>query len=80
MAAALAAGDRVLALAAKDRCDRRGMYSIARLIERYGPDDRLPDLRADLTADCSGDGRHSLNLCRAGFPDPLRAYLKSDRG
>lgn len=35
-------------------CGRRGDYSVARLVARYGPDMRLPDLLAKLSADCPG--------------------------
>lgn len=36
------------------RCDRRGVYGVARLIEVHGVDMGLPDLRAVLTAGCAG--------------------------
>ena len=33
-------------------CDRQGRYQVARLIERHGPAQGLPDLAAKLSADC----------------------------
>lgn len=35
-----------------ERCDRRGEYGLARAIEHWGADKGLPDLKAELTADC----------------------------
>jgi hypothetical protein len=50
-----------------DRCDRRGQYSRARLIERYGADIGLPELR-HLIADCPR--RNKLgDTCGVLFPD-----------
>jgi hypothetical protein len=34
------------------RCERRGRLNVAKLIERHGPDTRLPDLREILAGDC----------------------------
>ncbi len=34
------------------RCERRGRLRMARLIEQYGADMRLPELRYILAADC----------------------------
>lgn len=33
-------------------CGRRGDYSTARLVDRFGPEIRLPDLLSALSADC----------------------------
>jgi len=35
-----------------DRRERRGRLSVTRLIEQYGADARLPDLRERVAADC----------------------------
>lgn len=51
------------------RCHRRGDYSTARLIERHGPDYRLPDLLANLTANCPGRDGYSIRRCEATFPE-----------
>jgi hypothetical protein len=56
-----------------DRCQRQGEYSTARLIDRHGPDYRLPDLLADLTADCPGRQRFDVPRCDAIFPDLAKA-------
>ena len=34
------------------RCDRRGRVSVVSLLDRYGPDIAMPDLLADISADC----------------------------
>ena len=34
------------------RCERRGRLRVAKLIEQYGADIRLPELRYILAADC----------------------------
>ena len=42
----------VLHVACK-KCDRRGQYPVARLIERYGRDAKLVDWKDTITADCT---------------------------
>jgi hypothetical protein len=49
------------------RCDRRGQYRLAGLIERYGADVRLPDLRTIL-ADCPRQNKFG-DPCGVIFPD-----------
>ena len=44
------------------KCDRRGQYPVAKLIERYGPDTKLPDWKAEITADAPR-GRTTACLC-----------------
>jgi len=34
------------------RCNRKGRYSIARLVREYGADSSLQQLQSDITADC----------------------------
>jgi hypothetical protein len=34
------------------KCERVGIYSVAALIERYGPDTGLPDWKDAITANC----------------------------
>jgi len=52
------------------KCDRRGQYRKATLIERYGPDQNTVDLLALISADCpeaAGEQSHRLvrlHLCR----------------
>jgi hypothetical protein len=51
-----------------DKCGRRGQYSIDRLLQRYGPDIALPDLRHEL-AQCS---RRGSDPCQVGYIDLFR--------
>jgi hypothetical protein len=52
------------------RCDRRGAYRLAVLIERFGPAAGLPDVLSVLAGNCPrrGMGRFS-DPCGAGFPE-----------
>jgi hypothetical protein len=53
-----------------EKCGRRGRYSVARLNERLGPDAKLTDWLAGITADCPR--RHSVDMadrCTALCPD-----------
>ena len=54
------------------KCDRRGRYRIATLIERYGADFRGPDLRDRLSADCEKHGAAEYERCDLYFPDMLK--------
>ncbi len=54
------------------KCDRRGRYRIATLIERYGADFAGPDLRDRLSADCAKHGAAEYERCDLYFPDMLR--------
>lgn len=49
------------------RCDRRGQYRLDTLIDKYGADMRLPDLRHVL-ADCPRHGALG-DACGVIFPD-----------
>lgn len=51
-----------------DKCTRRGRYSVARLIEQYGPDAKMTDWRTRITADCQRSGSMS-DPCGAHVPD-----------
>jgi hypothetical protein len=52
------------------QCDRRGVYSVARLQAKHG-DARLTDLRSFLTADCPERERKSIHAqCKALFGPP----------
>ena len=50
------------------RCGRYGRESIARLIERYGRETRLPDLRNQLAADCPNRQAGIHERCDVYFP------------
>ncbi len=54
------------------KCDRRGRYRIATLIERYGADFAGPDLRDKLSADCEKHRAAEYERCDLYFPDMLR--------
>jgi hypothetical protein len=49
-----------------DKCGRRGQYRIDRLLEQYGPDIAMPDLRHEL-AQCP-HRRDMSNPCQVNCP------------
>jgi hypothetical protein len=53
------------------KCSRAGQYSVAKLIERHGPDMGLPDFRDTIAADCPRRARPGTvwDLCGAPYPD-----------
>jgi hypothetical protein len=53
------------------KCDRKGQYHVAALIERQGAGLGLPDWTDQLTADCPRRARPGAtwDLCGACFPD-----------
>jgi hypothetical protein len=56
-----------------EKCDRYGRFRVAGLIERYGRDMGLPELRGILSADCPS--RQSVSIydqCQARFLDAER--------
>ena len=56
------------------RCERRGRLNVAKLIERHGPDTRLPDLLVILAGDCPRT--HALSVherCGVNYPQLLAA-------
>ncbi|MCR9178525.1 MAG: hypothetical protein NXI19_21350 [Alphaproteobacteria bacterium] len=55
------------------KCDRRGRYAKAKLIERYGADIALPDLRLLIANGCSRIKVHQLGTdpCGVMYPDLL---------
>jgi hypothetical protein len=51
------------------RCERYGRVRIDRLMERYGRDSKLPDLRDILAGDCPRVGATSIyDRCRVRYP------------
>jgi hypothetical protein len=53
-----------------DRCNRRGVYKVAHLVDRHGADLRLPDLLATLAADCPARSAKSATVaCGAVYPE-----------
>jgi hypothetical protein len=57
------------------KCERRGQYSVARLIERYGADAGMPDWKDAISADCPLRAQPAgLDLCGAHFPDLPKVF------
>jgi hypothetical protein len=52
-----------------EKCGRRGQYQTDRLLEQFGPNIAMPDLRHEL-AQCPHRGDTS-NPCQVAFVDPL---------
>ena len=50
-----------------EKCGRSGQYRKQNLIERYGADARLPDLRQEI-AQCERRGQ-MLDMCRVRYVD-----------
>jgi len=62
--------DRAQARAFLHPCQRKGVYSVARLMAKHG-DARLTDLRSFLTADCPNRAKRSIHAqCEAVFDPP----------
>ncbi len=62
-----------------EKCGRRGRYNVARMVERLGPDAKLTDWLAGITADCPK--RRSVDMsdqCAALCPD-LPKVLRCQR-
>jgi hypothetical protein len=60
------------------KCDRRGQYHVAKLIERYGREAKLVDWKRTITADCPQRANARmvvLDQCGAFFPDLLRLKI-----
>ena len=51
------------------KCDRRGRYRIANLIERYGADFAGPDLRDKLSEGCEKHDAAEYERCDLYFPE-----------
>ena len=55
-----------------DRCRRAGRLRTERLIEQFGRDMRLPDLRNELAGDCPNNKPASfVDRCRVQYPQLL---------
>jgi hypothetical protein len=60
------------------KCERRGQYPVARLIERYGREAKLVDWKDQITADCPRRAQARvvvMDQCGAHFPDLLRLEI-----
>jgi hypothetical protein len=56
-----------------DKCGRKGRFSVARLVERYGPDAKLTDWLAAMTEDCPKQRSVDMSdRCGARCPDLSR--------
>ena len=63
-------------------CQRRGVYSTQRLIERFGLERTLPDVKTVLVeeAGCRDQSAHSLQGCKARFSEESMMSWLSDEG
>jgi hypothetical protein len=62
-----------------DKCDRRGRYSLASVVEQIGIDGKLTDWLQQLTRDCARKRSSVLSdPCAARMPDLLRLSRPSD--
>lgn len=52
-------------------CQRRGDYSTERLVQRFGPDIALPDLKRELV-NCPNIDEKNLTPCQAGYAKETR--------
>lgn len=50
------------------KCDRYGRQRVAHLIERYGREARMPDIRHQLSADCPHHNATVYERCDVYFP------------
>ena len=60
------------------KCDRRGQYPVARLIERYGAEAKLVDWKDQITAACPRRTKASvavLDQCGAHLPELLKLQI-----
>jgi len=56
-----------------DKCGRKGRYAVARLIEQRGPDGKVVDFLAEITADCPKKQAGNMSdQCAARCPDLSR--------
>jgi hypothetical protein len=55
------------------KCGRKGRYSVARLLEQYGPDEPLETFRRPLIENCPRYLKRDYNdQCDAIFPDLIK--------
>lgn len=58
------------------RCERRGRYGTARLVERHGAGTPMPEMRRVLAADCPRWASRSISeLCGVHFPELPGLFL-----
>ena len=55
-----------------DQCGREGRYRRATLLERFGPDEPMPDILNVITEDCAKHGRHLTDRCKAVYEELRR--------
>jgi hypothetical protein len=54
------------------KCERRGQYRKATLLERYGPDQNMVELRLILAAGCPKiEANKIMDLCGVYYPDRI---------
>lgn len=52
-----------------DRCARAGQYFVPNLVHKYGAAATLPEVLADVSADCPRRQSISTDRCQAHMPD-----------
>jgi hypothetical protein len=63
------------------KCSRAGQHRRTTLIERYGPDEDMTNLRLKVAADCPRRiENRMLDLCGIHYPGLLEAYWRGDFG
>ena len=54
------------------RCDRKGWYYLTTLLNKHGPDCKLPDLAKYLSHDCPKSTAADVERCQVRFPDLMQ--------
>jgi hypothetical protein len=62
------------------KCDRHGRMKLSTLIERYGADFAVPDLRTTLNAGCAHANAMINQQCDLYFPQLMRGLSADDGG
>ena len=62
------------------KCDRYGRERLTRMIERYGQETRLPDVRHRLAAGCPYQKAAVYDRCDVYFPQLLATTKMNDVG
>ena len=55
-----------------EQCGREGRYRRATLLDRFGPDEPMPDILNAITEDCDRHGWHLMDRCKALYGELSR--------
>lgn len=58
-----------------DRCARAGQYLVANLVHKHGVNATLPEVLADISANCPRRQSTSTDMCQACMPDLVELKL-----